>query len=322
MGKDLMVVSSEQKALVKSVIFPDATDAELQLFIYECTRRGVHPLDRKIFPIKRNDGETGSKKITFQCSIDYFRSAALESEEYDGQDEPEFGPVDIQGYPEWAKVAVYRKGIDRPFIGIARWKEYYPGEKLGFMWRKMPHAQLAKCAEALAMRKAFPQKLAGLYADEETHQTQSGNEQTGTTSLKDTIKEAPTGSTANKANAATKDTRDIKTIETILKEELEAYEPDPAARQEVLKAISIFGKKGSEKWIMSIDKASENWCAKALENLRKLPPKKKSETSTEEFPADCTKNPCTCSSSQWIDAVTATCGFSQKACPFKVKAEG
>lgn len=313
MSKDLVIISPTQKALIKSVIFPDATDDELQLFMYECTRRGVHPLDGKIFPIKRNDGETGGKKITFQCSIDYFRSAALESEEYDGQDEPVFGEVNPQGFPEWAKINVYRKGVDRPFVGIARWKEYYPGEKLGFIWRKMPHAQLAKCAEALAMRKAFPQSLSGLYADEEMHQAQAGQSQSGTMSLKETIQEAPTGSTT----PTKKDNRDVKTI---LKEELEAYESDPAARQEILKAISIFGKKGSEKWISSIEKASDNWCSKALENLRKLPPKQKAAPSTEEFPPDCTQNPCSCSSSQWIDTTTANCGFSQKACPFEVKA--
>jgi len=302
------LVSAEQKELVKSVIFPDGTDAELNLFFYECARRGVHPLDRKIFPIKRNDSDTGGKKLTFQCSIDYFRSAALESEEYDGQDEPEYGPTIDQGYPEWASVKVFRKGILRPFVGIARWKEYYPGEKMGFMWRKMPHAQLAKCAEALAFRKAFPQKLAGLYADEEMFQAQNAGNSTAPDSLKDSIKEKPA---AQKTQAAT-DSRDVKTA---LTEELAAYEPDMEKRQELLKSISIFGDKGKEKWIKSIAYATEKWCVKALENLRKLPARTNSPTNND-VPGDCTSDPQTCASSQWIDGGSVNCGNTQKPCPF------
>jgi hypothetical protein len=95
---------------------------------------------------------------------------AEESGEYDGQDEPEYEGTTKDGYPELARVRVYRKGIGRPFVGVARWAEYYPGDTIGFMWRKMPHNQLSKCAEALALRKAFPQKLQGLYIDDEMHQ--------------------------------------------------------------------------------------------------------------------------------------------------------
>jgi hypothetical protein len=54
-----------------------------------------------------------------------------------------------------------------PISATVYWKEFYPGQKLGHMWRKMPHNQLAKCGEAGALRKAFPRKLGGLYINEE-----------------------------------------------------------------------------------------------------------------------------------------------------------
>lgn len=162
-----IMVTPEQKNLVKSIIFPGCNDNELALFLFECARRGVHPLDRVIFPISRNDTASGTKKITFQCGIDFFRAEAADTGEYDGQDEPEFGASNKDGYPESATVKVYKKGIDRPITGTARWAEFYPGEKLGFMWRKMPFHMLSKCAEVLALRKAFPKRLSGLYIPEE-----------------------------------------------------------------------------------------------------------------------------------------------------------
>jgi phage recombination protein Bet len=166
----IVTVTAEQKALVKSVImFPGATDNELALFIFHCQRLGIHPLDKMIHPVKYGGDDP---KMVFISSIDYFRSAAEETDEYDGQDEPEF-EVTCEQNPEWpelARVRVYRKGFSRPFIGIARWKEFYPGEKKGAMWRKMPHNMLAKCAESQAFRKAFPKKFNEMFTPEEMEQ--------------------------------------------------------------------------------------------------------------------------------------------------------
>lgn len=325
MNKDLMTtngggavisVTEEQMKLVKSIIFSDGTDAELNLFFYECARRGVHPLDRKIFPIKRNDSESGGKKLTFQCSIDYFRSAALESGEYDGQDEPEYGPLGQQGFPEWAKVSVYRKGIERPFVGIARWTEFFPGEKQGFMWKKMPHGQLAKCAEALAFRKAFPQKLGGLFSDDEMHQ--ADRPAAVSAGLRESIKEKVPAITA--PIDVPPMGADNRTIQEKLAAELEAYEPNPEARTALLKSITIFGEKGKEKWMRTIEGASDKWCGKALENLRKLPAK--TPAAAEPSKSSCTEDPRTCVASQWLEGGAVECVETQKACPFNPNQEG
>lgn len=163
-----IVITNEQKELVRRTIAPDATDSELALFFYDCTRRGVHPLDKLIHFTKRNG------KYTPITSIDMFRQRASESGEHFGTDDAIYlGDV---GKPEFAaSVTVYKKvqGEKCAFTATARWSEYFPGEKQGFMWQKMPHLMLAKCAEALALRKAFPAQLHGLYTPEEMAQAES-----------------------------------------------------------------------------------------------------------------------------------------------------
>lgn len=163
-----IVITAEQKELVKKTVFPDATDAELQLFFFDCTRRGVHPLDKLIHPTKRNG------KYTPITSIDMFRQRASESGEHMGTDDAVY--TGEPGKPDFAaSVTVYKhlRGEKCAFTATARWSEYFPGERQGFMWQKMPHLMLAKCAEALALRKAFPQQLHGLYTNEEMAQTET-----------------------------------------------------------------------------------------------------------------------------------------------------
>ncbi len=157
-------VTDDQIGLIRSTVAKGATDPELELFFYDCARRNVHPLDKLIHFTKR-DG-----KYTPITSIDFMRSRAADSGEYAGNDDAIF--VDGETHPIEAKVTVYRMvaGTRCPFSATARWSEYYPGDKQGFMWRKMPHTMLGKCAEALALRKGFPQQLAGLYAREEMDQ--------------------------------------------------------------------------------------------------------------------------------------------------------
>ena len=162
----------EQLELIKSQIAPEATQDELKLFLYQCKRTGLDPLTRQIYCIHR--WTKGGKRMTIQTSIDGFRVIAERSGNYGGQSEPVFTEKD--GQLVSCKVSVFRFHNEVRYeaaVGVAYWDEYAPKNaegKVTGMWAKMPHTMLSKVAEALALRKAYPQDLSGLYTGEEMNQ--------------------------------------------------------------------------------------------------------------------------------------------------------
>ena len=170
-SEGLVVITAEHVDLIRRTIAKDATAEELQLFFYDCRRRGVHPLDRMIHFTKRKG------RYAPITSIDFMRTRAAETGECAGIDDPMFDVTNGAAMMT-ATVVVYRltQGARYPYTATARWSEYFPGNDKGQgeMWLKMPHTMLGKCAEALALRKAFPQQLAGLYAREEMDQAGGG----------------------------------------------------------------------------------------------------------------------------------------------------
>ena len=163
--------SREKIDLLKRTIAKDHTDDELKLFLEYCKARSLDPFAREVYSVKRQG------KMTIQVGIDGLRAKAEETGEYDGQEAYWCGPdgqwVDVwlkSEPPAAAKVVVYRRGATKPYSGIAKWDEYKPAGEQDFMWKKMPANQLAKCAEALALRKAFPRNLGGMYSHDEMRQ--------------------------------------------------------------------------------------------------------------------------------------------------------
>jgi len=141
---------------VAAVLAPDLNDDELRLFAMVASRSGLDPFAKQIYAVKRKG------RVTFQTGIDGYRSIAARTGLYDGQDEPEYGPAcpcdeNPAGHPECVTVRVYRKGVGRAIAATAYWHEYRPakGDYDG-MWVRMPRVMIAKVAEALALRKAFP----------------------------------------------------------------------------------------------------------------------------------------------------------------------
>ena len=139
-----IVITETQVQLIKNTVAVGSTDDELKLFFFECRRRGVHPLDRLIHFVKRGQGSDA--RATFQAGIDFMRSQAEGTGDYRGQEDIEFGEmveiVEKVMAPEWAKATVKRRDRETGELittsATAFWVEFYPGEKLGFMWRKMP----------------------------------------------------------------------------------------------------------------------------------------------------------------------------------------
>lgn len=176
--------SEEQRAALVQIGVEEASDGDLAVFFHVCKRSGLDPFARQIHMVGRRERQPDGShrmKYTIQTGIDGYRlighRAADRGDVTVSVDaplwaHPEGGWRDVWS-PEWgkpiaAKVTIWRDG--KSFPGVAMFSEYAQTKRngeLNQMWSQRPAGQLAKCAEALAWRMAFPQDLAGIYADEE-----------------------------------------------------------------------------------------------------------------------------------------------------------
>jgi phage recombination protein Bet len=155
-------VTADQLELVRATVAKDATPDELKLYLYDCARQGVHPLDKLLHFTKRGG------RYTPVTSIDLMRMRAADTHEYGGNDPYLFaGSPGKPGFTATATVWRLVNGTRVAFARAARWEEFCPSAGSDHMWRKMPHVMLGKCAEAQALRVGFPRQLHGVYAAEE-----------------------------------------------------------------------------------------------------------------------------------------------------------
>lgn len=167
-----------QVELMKNTICKGATDDELKLFGYVANKKRLDPFSKQIHAVKRKqyDEESDQWKdvMSFQVAIDGFRLIADRTGKYEGQAPIMWcGPDGVwkdlwldAGFPTAAKATVYRTGFREPMVRIAKWVEYVQKKRNGDpfkMWKTMPANQLGKCAEAAALRAAFPEECSDLY---------------------------------------------------------------------------------------------------------------------------------------------------------------
>lgn len=146
--------------------FPD-----FLMLMQQARRAQLDPLARQIYAVYRWNGGLGREVMTIQISIDGARLIAQRTGTYAGSDDAIFDSEE-EPNPKKATITVYKlnsvTGERMPITASARWSEY--AQTTSPMWKKMPYLMLSKVAESLALRKAFPQELSGLYTTDEMAQ--------------------------------------------------------------------------------------------------------------------------------------------------------
>jgi phage recombination protein Bet len=194
-GSRVRELKREEIELLKRTVAKGTTDDEFALFLWVARKHKLDPLTRQLHCVRRwlnkhheeeRQTDTGTIRVwvagyqmTIQMGIDGYRSlAGRDHRDFGGCDEPEYVMSSDKTpggklIPEKAVIRLWKKGLEHPVVGVAYWEELAPkdlADPQAFMWVKMPRHMLAKCAEALAIRKGYPE-LSDIYTDEEMHQT-------------------------------------------------------------------------------------------------------------------------------------------------------
>lgn len=173
-------ISCEQWNTIRNALYPGKSDQMVLLAIDYCRARGLDPIKKPVHIVPTWDDEAKRYVESIWEGINSHRVTAARTGSYSGQDEPAFGPMITRAlggaqvtFPEWCKVTVYRlvHGHKCAFTSLVFWLETYARKnKEGTpnrMWQTRPYGQIAKCAEAEALRKAFPEELGGRQTAEE-----------------------------------------------------------------------------------------------------------------------------------------------------------
>jgi len=167
-----------KKELLKATICKGASDDEFELFVHACKRTGLDPFMKQVYAVKRWDSSLGRQALTIQTSIDGFRLIAERTGRYSPGKETKF---EYDENKNLISATAYVKkmtadGTWHEVSATAFFEEYAQKSKEGKLtsfWAKMPKTMLAKCSEALALRRGFPAELSGLYTTDEMQQANS-----------------------------------------------------------------------------------------------------------------------------------------------------
>lgn len=165
-------LSQDKIELIRNTICKGSTKDELSLFLHACKRTGLDPFMKQIYAVKRFDSKLGREVMTIQTGIDGYRLIAERTGKYSP------GKETVYTYTPEGKIlsatAYVKKqtpdGTWHEVAATAFFSEYAQTDKRGEpsrFWKQMGHAMISKCAESLALRRAFPAELSGIYTSEE-----------------------------------------------------------------------------------------------------------------------------------------------------------
>jgi len=160
------------RTALKTSLYPGASDESVDMVLAYCQAGQLDPMTKPVHIVPMYDSKTKRYRDVIMPGIGLYRIQAARTGQYAGVSDPVWGPdttVNLDGteitFPAWCKIVVRRilpNGAIAEFVATERWTENYATSRNdtsapNSMWKKRPYAQLAKCAEAQALRKAFPE---------------------------------------------------------------------------------------------------------------------------------------------------------------------
>lgn len=183
----LALTEDELLPVLQSSLYPGAKPESIKLVLGYCRAAGLDPMQKPVHIVPMRVKKPGGGRDDYEWrdvvmpGVGLYRTQAARTGAYVGVSEPEFGPErelrvgdSVTLYPEWCLVTVKRMmpgGFVAEFTAVEYWLENYATagrdtRKPNDMWSRRPRGQLAKCSEAQALRKAFPEIGAQPTADE------------------------------------------------------------------------------------------------------------------------------------------------------------
>ncbi len=169
--------SNEQIDILKNSICKGVSNEEFQIFIMACNKTQLDPFMRQIYAVKRWDSKQNKNVMTIQTGIDGYRLIAERTGCYAPDSEPTYN-YDSEGRLTSSTAYIKKQTKDGTWhtISASAYMDEYcqktkDGRPMG-MWSNMPRTMLSKCAEAQALRKAFPAEMSGVYTKEEMQQAE------------------------------------------------------------------------------------------------------------------------------------------------------
>lgn len=178
---------SELIRVMGASLYPGAEPAAIELALAYCEAAGLDPMQKPVHIVPLWDSRAGKMRDVIMPGVGLYRTNASRTGQFAGMTEPEFGPEDTRAFqqkdnkgaveitfPTWCRVTVKRRlptGEIASFTAVERWLENYATDSNkstapNAMWKKRTYGQLAKCAQAQALRIAFPELGAAPTAEE------------------------------------------------------------------------------------------------------------------------------------------------------------